>query len=245
MNQVEKSCTPFTPLMEDQAKARFFASVSHDLKQHVHAIGLFLDPLLRTFGAAPDPLVRRSLNGIQQSRRSLDELLSELLDLARLDAGSFRPTLESVELHDVLGKVVLQHSASAEKAGVRLVILSSPGRTVVADEMMLRRVISNLLDNAIKFSGPGQTVVLNTRPAGDRWMIQVRDAGPGIEASSQERIFEEFVRIESVELGHKNGYGLGLAIVRRLVCQLNGEMKVRSRLGCGCCMSVYLPKAGI
>ena len=227
------------------AKSRFFASVSHDLRQPVHAIGLYLDPLIQTLGSRPDPLIRRSLEGIQQSWRALDDLLSQVLDLTRLDAGSVRPSIEIVHLDSLIRSLILQHSASAEKAGVRLISLSRPERAVLADELMLKRVLSNLLDNAIKFSSPGQSVVLTTRPAGNTWCLQVRDAGPGIPEQARESIFEEFVQIGNEGRDRQNGYGLGLAIARRFVTLMNGSIQVRSRIGNGCCMNIFLPRAAI
>lgn len=228
---------------ESTRKARFFASASHDIKQQLHVLGLFLDPLEKTFGEVQDPLVRRSMQGIQQSWRALDELLSQIMDLARLDAGSFHPKLESVDLNEILRALVLQHSAAAEATGVRLVLLSKPNRRILADELMLRRVVSNLVDNAIKFTSPGRTVAVTTRSRGGHWMIQVRDAGPGIAKALHGRIFEEFFQVESAGRMRQRGSGLGLAIVRGFVQQMNGQIEVRSRLGFGCCMNVLLPKA--
>ena len=226
-------------------KSRFFASVSHDLRQPVHAIGLYLDPLIRSLGALPDPLIRRSLEGIQESWRALDDLLSQVLDLTRLDAGSVLPTIEVVNLDVLVRSLILQHSAAAEKVGVRLIALSKPDHAVLADELMLKRVVSNLLDNAIKFSAFGQSVVLTSRPSGENWCLQVRDAGPGIPEHAQDTIFEEFVQIGNEGRDRQNGYGLGLAIARRFVTLMKGSIQVRSRLGHGCCMNILLPKASI
>lgn len=228
---------------ESARKARFFASASHDIKQQLHALGLFLDPLEKTFGEVQDPLVRRSMQGIQQSWRALDELLSQIMDLARLDAGSFHPAWESVDLDDILKGLVLQHSAAAEATGVRLVLISKPAQRIMADELMLRRVVSNLIDNAIKFSSPGQTVAITTRSRDGHWMIQVRDGGPGIPEALHERIFEEFFQADNTGRTRQRGSGLGLAIVRGFVHQMKGRIEIHSKVGNGCCMSVLLPKA--
>lgn len=227
------------------AKSRFFASVSHDLRQPVHAIGLYLDPLIRSLGALPDPLIRRSLEGIQESWRCLDDLLSQVLDLTRLDAGSVLPTIEIVNLDNLVRSLILQHSAAAERAGVRLIALSKPDHLVFADELMLKRVVSNLLDNAIKFSTCGQSVVLTSRSSGENWCLQVRDAGPGIPEHAKDAIFEEFVQIGNEGRDRQNGYGLGLAIARRFVTLMKGSIQVRSKLGHGCSMNIFLPKASI
>jgi signal transduction histidine kinase/BarA-like signal transduction histidine kinase len=223
-------------------KSRFFAAVSHDLRQPVHAIGLYLDPLSRLSQKSHDIVAQRAVEGISQSWRALDDLLSQVLDLTRMDSGVVHADMQACELAPLVSKLVTQHSATAELAGVRIVALVKPGCHAMADDLMLMRVLSNLLDNAIKFSPPGASVVVAVRSSGDKWLLQVRDAGVGIAADAQKKIFEEFVQIGNDSRDRRRGLGLGLAIARRFALLMEGDIEVRSALGRGCCMSVKLQK---
>ena len=221
------------------AKARFFAAVSHDLRQPVHAIGLYLAPLLDT---VHDPRGRKAVNGIHQAMLVLDDMLSQVLDLTRMDSGSMQPQFDTVEIEPLLRGLVVQHSAAAEKKGIRLVVLAMPRRCVRADPLMLKRALSNLLDNAIKFSGEDARVVVALRSRGSDWCVQVRDAGQGIHKDLHAKVFEEFVQIHNPERDRSHGVGLGLAIARRFVGLMQGQLRLRSALGEGTCMAVFLPK---
>jgi signal transduction histidine kinase/BarA-like signal transduction histidine kinase len=225
------------------AKSRFFAAVSHDLRQPVHAIGLYLAPLAHLAQATQDRAALRALDGITQSWRALDDLLSQVLDLTRMDSGVVQAELQPTELAPLVAGLVRQHSAVAEAAGVRIVALVPAGAHAMADGLMLIRVLSNLLDNAIKFSPPGAPVVIALRRTRDRWLLQVRDSGMGIAPQAQQRIFEEFVQIHNEARDRRHGLGLGLAIARRLALLMNGDIAVRSAPGRGCCMTLTLPRA--
>lgn len=227
------------------AKSRFFAAVSHDLRQPVHAIGLYLEPLASLAGRAQDRAALRAIDGIYQSWRALDDLLSQVLDLTRMDSGVVQADLRPTELAPLVGSLVRQHSAVAEAAGVRLVALVRPGAFALADGLMLVRVVSNLMDNAIKFSPSGSTVLVALRRAkGDaQWRLQVRDAGLGIAQEAQARVFDEFVQMHNEARDRRQGLGLGLAIAQRLVALMNGQLSLRSALGQGTCMTLALPRA--
>ncbi len=225
------------------SKSRFFAAVSHDLRQPVHAIGLYLDPLITLADQAQDPVAQRAAQGIRQSWRALDDLLSQVLDLTRMDSGSLQAQTELVELAPLVRDCVVQHSAAAEREGIRIVALVGTGRFAVADALMLKRVLSNLLDNALKFSPSNRCVVIALRPAVGHWRLQVRDAGLGIAPEAQIKIFEEFVQLNNEERDRRRGLGLGLAISKRFVTLMGGTIGVRSALGQGCCMTVTLVQA--
>lgn len=220
-------------------KARFFAAVSHDLRQPVHAIGLYLAPLMQT---VQDARGRKAVNGIYQAMQVLDDMLSQVLDLTRMDSGSLQPQFDTVEIEPLLRGLVLQHGAAAEKKGIRLVVLAAPGCFVQADPLMLKRALSNLLDNAIKFSNEDARIVVALRSRGSDWCIQVRDAGQGMHKDMHAKVFEEFVQIHNPERDRSHGVGLGLAIARRFVGLMQGQLRLRSALGQGTCMAVYLPK---
>ena len=225
------------------SKSRFFAAVSHDLRQPVHAIGLYLVPLLALAQKAQDQAALRAVEGINQSWRALDDLLSQVLDLTRMDSGVVRADLQPTEIAPLVSSLILQHSAVAEASGVRVVALVRPGAFAMADGLMLIRMLSNLLDNAIKFSSPGGSVLVALRGGGTHWRLQVRDGGVGIAPAAQERIFEEFVQIDNEARDRQRGLGLGLAIAKRFALLMNGNIQVRSALGQGCCMTITLPVA--
>ncbi len=225
------------------SKSRFFAAVSHDLRQPVHAMGLYLGPLARLAQATQDRQAHKAVEGIRQSWRALDDLLSQVLDLTRMDSGVVQADLRPTELAPLVASLVTQHSAVAEAAGVRIVALVRPGAWALADGLMLQRVLSNLLDNAIKFSPPGTTVAVVLRRGARQWRLQVRDAGMGIAAHAQQRIFEEFVQVDNDARDRRRGLGLGLAIARRFVLLMNGDITVQSAPGRGTTMTVTLPRA--
>ena len=221
------------------AKARFFAAVSHDLRQPVHAIGLYLAPLLAT---VQDPRGKKAVNGIAQAMQVLDDMLSQILDLTRMDSGSMQPQFDAVEVEPLARGLVVQHSAAAERKSIRLIVLATPAHHVRADPLMLRRALSNLLDNAIKFSAEDARIVIALRSRGSDWCIQVRDAGQGIHKDMHTKVFEEFVQVHNPQRDSSHGVGLGLAIARRFVGLMQGQLQLRSSMGQGTCMSVYLPK---
>ncbi len=224
-------------------KSRFFAAVSHDLRQPVHAIGLYLDPLIALAHSSQDEAAMRASEGIRQSWHALDGLLSQVLDLTRMDSGTLQADVQAVELAPLVRGLVMQQSAVAEGAGIRIVALVPEGRFAVADDLMLKRVLSNLIDNAIKFSPSGKSIVVALRSVGAYWHVQVRDAGMGIAPDAQDKIFEEFVQLNNEARNRKRGLGLGLAICKRFALLMGGDIIVRSALGRGCCMTVKLRKA--
>jgi two-component system, sensor histidine kinase len=224
-------------------KSRFFAAVSHDLRQPVHAIGLYLDPLSKLSKKSQDITAQRAVEGIGQSWRALDDLLSQVLDLTRMDSGVVHAHMQPCELSPLIYKMVVQHSAAAELAGVRIVALVKPNCYAIADDLMLMRILSNLLDNAIKFSPPSASVVIAVRSCGDDWLLQIRDAGVGIAQDAQKKIFEEFVQIGNDSRDRRRGLGLGLAIARRFAILMESDIEVRSALGRGCSMNIRLKKA--
>jgi two-component system, sensor histidine kinase len=225
------------------AKSRFFAAVSHDLRQPVHAIGLYLDPLIRLSQATQDRAAMHAVEGIRQSWRALDDLLSQVLDLTRMDSGVVQPDLQPLELAPLVRSLVMQHSAIAERAGVRVVALVRPECFAMADDLMLKRVVSNLLDNAIKFSPAGGSVLIALRSWRGDWRLQVRDGGMGIALEMQGKIFDEFVQVDNDARDRKRGLGLGLAIAKRFAKLMNGDLQVRSAPGRGSCMTLTLRKA--
>jgi signal transduction histidine kinase len=212
----------------DRAKSRFLAAASHDLRQPLHALGLF---------AAQLPAHVRDHEGVQLADRirgsveSLESLLSALLDISKLDAGAVEPRPQAVALDPLFARLASDFAPIALENGLKLAIV--PTRRVVrSDPVLLERILRNLVDNALKQTRAGG-VVIGARPRGNEVAIEVHDSGPGIAAGERERVFEEFYQIGNPERDRARGLGLGLAIVRRLAELLGHRVEVDSEPGRG------------
>jgi signal transduction histidine kinase/CheY-like chemotaxis protein len=212
----------------NRAKSRFLAAASHDLRQPLHALGLFA-------GALPEHTV--DAEGAQLAQRikttvvSLDALLSALLDISKLDAGVITAEVRDMRLDDLFARLANDFVPEALERDLRLAIV--PTRIVVrSDPALLERIVRNLVANALRYTERGG-VVVGARHRGDRVAIEVWDSGTGIDAAEREHIFEEFYQIGNPERDRSRGLGLGLAIVRRLADLLGHEVELSSRVGRG------------
>ncbi|MET3516968.1 signal transduction histidine kinase [Pseudacidovorax sp. 1753] len=221
------------------SRSRFLAAASHDLRQPLHAMGLFIDGLLT--GAAETQ--RPALLRLQESTAFMSLLLDDLLEISRLDARVLTPEVADLPLAPLFDALAAQHAAHAAAARVR-VAWRARGLAVRSDGGMLQRVVGNLVANAIRHSPPGGTVLVTARRrGGDRVRIEVRDRGVGIAPIHQQRIFEEFYQVANVERDRRQGFGLGLAICARLATLLGSRIGLNSALGCGSTFSLALPQA--
>jgi signal transduction histidine kinase len=212
----------------DRAKSRFLAAASHDLRQPLHALGLFAAQLPAHVregeGAALADRVRHSVD-------ALDSLLSALLDVSKLDAGAIEPHPQAVALDALFARLGGDYAPVALERGLKLAIV--PTRLVVrSDPVLLERIVRNLVDNALKHTRAGG-VVLGARSRGREVAIEVHDSGPGIAPAERTRVFEEFYQIGNPERDRARGLGLGLAIVRRLADLLGHRVEVASVPGRG------------
>ena len=222
----------------NRAKSRFLAAASHDLRQPLHALSLVAAALtLRNM----DPDVRAISTSIGGALRSLSALVDALLDVSRLDAGAMKPELQEVDVSAIVQRIASEYRPSAERKGVELKVLDC--RAVCrTDPLLLDRMLRNLVDNAIKYTGKG-SVSIELHSAGSAVRIAVADTGEGIPASERERIFEEFYQIGNSERDRTKGLGLGLAIVRRIGKLLGTEVEVGSEVGRGSSFAFRLPVA--
>lgn len=229
----------------NQAKSRFLAAASHDLRQPMHALSLLvsaLDDTLREHGEAGDrcPETRRLAGLIEASVRNMGNLLNDLLDLSRLDAGVIVPHPVCTRVDDILGRLNARFLPLALKKGLRLRFV--PGHMEVeTDPVLLDRILANLIDNAIRYTDRGGILVGTRWRAGGGARIEVVDSGIGIPGAMLERIFEEYFQIGNPERGRDKGQGLGLNIVKRLADLLGCRISVRSRPGRGTRFSLELP----
>jgi CheY-like chemotaxis protein/nitrogen-specific signal transduction histidine kinase len=216
-------------------KSTFLAFVSHDLLQPLNAARLNLSTLME---AAPNDEVRRFTRQIDLALTSLEDLIRTLLDMSKLDAGAMRPEVSTVELEQILSPLRVEFAPIAAARGLKLTVRPTTA-FVRTDPLLLRRVLQNLLNNALRYTRAGG-VLLGARARGGAVRIEVCDTGPGIPPDRREAIFEEFQREGGPGDG---GFGLGLSIVRRLAQALDHRIDLASRVGFGSTFSVSLPAA--
>ncbi|MDM0109030.1 hybrid sensor histidine kinase/response regulator [Variovorax sp. J22R24] len=220
------------------SRARFLAAASHDLRQPLHAMGLFIDGLLPTASPAQRPAVMR----LQEATEFMTLLLDDLLEISRLDAQVLTPTISGVSLATVFDQLDAQHAAPAAAARVRL-LWEDRGLAVRTDAALLLRIIGNLVSNAIRHTPADGTVLVTARHSGDSIRIEVRDNGVGIAPIHQARIFEEFYQVANTERDRRQGFGLGLAICARIATLLGTRITLRSALQAGSTFAIELPAA--
>jgi signal transduction histidine kinase len=228
-------------LRASSEKTRFLATASHDLRQPVHALGLLIgalaDLVRQPEHAALEPLVDQ----VAAAARSVDELVHGLLDLSRLDAGVLEPEREDVDLGRLLDAVEreLEPVAAGKGLALRCVPTTLWGRS---DPLLLRRIVQNLLANAVRYTETGR-VLVGVRRSRATVRIEVHDTGPGFTPIQQERMFDEYQRFTAEQGGHSHpGLGLGLAIVQRLAVLLGHPLAARSIPSRGSCFTLELER---
>jgi signal transduction histidine kinase len=223
-----------------EAKTRFLANVSHELRAPVTAI-IGLGRLLTD--SSSDPLTEdqsRQVELIRGSATDLLALVNDLLDLAKAEAGRIEPTWTQVDLKAMFGQLRGTLRPLATRPEVEFIVDEPTVATLRSDEVLLAQVLRNLLTNAIKFT-PAGSVRLSVRRVDDDVEFTVADTGTGIPAELQERIFEEFYQVPGSKALNGKGTGLGLPYARRLAGILGGALRVESAPGVGSTFSVRLP----
>jgi Na+/proline symporter/signal transduction histidine kinase/ActR/RegA family two-component response regulator len=218
-------------------KTRFIAAASHDILQPLNAARLFTSSLIdRTGQTSNGELVRN----VDQSLEAVEEILSALLDISKLDAGAIHPDITRVAIGDLLGQLRTEFSLAAEDKGLTLTIMPS-SQVVMSDRRLLRRILQNLLSNAIKYTSQGK-VLMGCRRRNGKVIVQVFDTGPGIPANKQSLIYREFERLDHKDTS-VSGLGLGLSIVERMTRVLDHPLDLHSAPGKGCLFQLELPLA--
>ncbi len=221
----------------NNAKSRFLAVASHDLRQPVHALGLYVAQAKE----ARDAAIRDSLiSRIESSWQSISSLLDALLDISKLDAHALQVNLTKFDVQSVLNDIEQSFAVLARAKGLRMRIRSSP-LVLASDAVLLERILQNLVSNALRYTREGG-VLVGVRHRGLQARIDVWDTGAGISADETAHIFDEFYRGQGGG-GEAAGMGLGLAIVRRLAQLIDATISVRSRPGKGSLFSITVPLA--
>ncbi|HYH37176.1 MAG TPA: NahK/ErcS family hybrid sensor histidine kinase/response regulator [Azospirillum sp.] len=222
----------------NRSKDRFLAAASHDLLQPLSAARLMVASLLER---AMRPENRELVENIHTALTGADDLLSDLLDISKLDAGGVTPQVSDVALGPLLEGMAAEFAPLAEAAGLALTVMPCPA-TVRTDAHLLRRVLRNLVSNAIRYTRQGR-VLVGCRRSGDTLRIEVWDTGIGIPADKLGAIFQEFHREGRAARIHARGAGLGLAIVERIARVLGHPVGVRSAVGKGSVFTLTVPVA--
>ncbi len=229
-------------LLANQAnlvKSRFLAAASHDLRQPLQSVGLYLSVLLRRFD---DPGVHEVGGKMRQSLDTMTELLETLLDLSALDSGAITPEVESFAVQGCLDRVALALSAHAEEKGLALRI--EPCSVFVrSDPVLLQRIVENFVNNAVRYTDAGEVRVA-CHVDGDEVRIDTVDNGIGIPEAELKSVFDEYFQLESPMRDQRNGVGLGLSIVKHIAQLLGHQIGVTSVVGEGSTFSVHVPRAG-
>lgn len=221
--------------LANKAKSRFLATATHDLRQPLHALGLFVAQLSGRNNAAQR---KEIVGGIEAALSGMNELFNALLDISKLDAGVVKPKWETLPAANVLRRIENTFAGWAREKDLALRIVPSSA-WLRSDALMLGQIVSNLVQNAIRYTRSGG-VLVGCRRRGDRLRIEVWDTGRGIAPDQQRNIFSEFYRVEGSERD-SSGLGLGLAIVDRLCRLLDHPIEVKSVPGKGSCFAIAVP----
>lgn len=224
----------------DMEKSRFLAIASHDLRQPVHAIGLFAATLEKRLAGTPEEPLVRNLN---RAIDGLDRSFNVMLDISRLDAGAVEPRMQQFPLRDLFRRLHMHFSGQAEQKGLGL-RFSPGGKSVSSDPQLLERVLGNLVQNAIKYTEQGGIVVV-ARSTPTHIHIEVWDTGVGIRAADLPKVFDEFYQVGRGERVRVQGLGMGLAIVKRLVRLMRHRLTVTSRPGRGTMFRLAIALGGL
>jgi signal transduction histidine kinase len=222
-----------------RAKTQFFAAASHDLRQPLHAMGLFAEALRQR---SHDPEVASLVNSINESVDALEGLFGELLDITRIDTGGVDVNPAPVRMRDLFARLRLHFEPTAFEKGLMLSFRGGE-HVAQADPVLLERILRNLVSNAIRYTDDGG-VLVSCRLRQGRLLVQVWDSGIGIAEASLPRIWDEFYQVQGnrpLQAHQRKGLGLGLAIVKRLAVLMAAPLSVRSRLGHGTVFSLEVP----
>lgn len=226
--------------LANQSKSRFLAAASHDLRQPLHALTMFLGTL--TFHVSTDD-ARRLLSRIKETVNVLEEQFNSLLDLSRFDIGAVTAEVRSFRLDSSVERLIDEFRPIAETKGLELTATVCMA-TARCDPLLVGRLLRNLLDNAVKYTATGSIEVrVRDHEQPGAFVVDVIDTGPGIPADQQTRIFDEYVQLTNPARQRQRGVGLGLAIVKRIDQLLGLNLTLRSVVDAGSHFSFVVPAA--
>ena len=221
----------------NEAKTRFLAAASHDLRQPLHTLTLLTATLsMRSFSGRD----REIIDLLSQVTGSLSDQLDTLLDISKLDAGIVPINLAPLSLSDLLQRQFAESRGIIEKKGLKASLDCAPDLVVNTDANLITRVVRNLIDNAVKFTTHGAVTLQLGAQSGNAILV-IEDTGCGIAPENHNKVFEEFYQIGNIERNHTQGLGLGLSIVSRLTRLLDIKLSMASAFGKGTRFELVLP----
>ncbi len=229
----------------ENLRREFVANVSHELRTPVTSIRSATETLENVIGSKPE-FAPRFIDIIARNAERLHSLVEDLLDLSRIESRQFSLVLSSLSPLSVMEHIASLFSERAQRRSTELLLDVPLGLGELrADRRALEHVLSNLVDNAVKYAGEGRRIVLSARNLDGAVELIVSDNGPGIEARHLPRLFERFYRVDAGRSRDLGGTGLGLSIVKHLVESMSGKVSVESELGQGTTFRIRLPAAGV
>lgn len=223
--------------LANEAKTRFLAAASHDLRQPIHALALFVGQL-RSVHLPND--AKTLLEKIERSVEALNELLEALLDLSKLDVGAISAKRKPLALQDLLSRLASEFAPSAEAKDLALTCVPT-SLWVDSDPVLLQRILLNVIANALRHTRQGR-ILIGCRRRGGNVEVIVADTGIGIDAAHLPHVFEEFYTAVPTQAGASTGLGLGLAIVKRLATLLDHRVSIESTLDKGTVVRILVPR---
>ncbi len=226
----------------ERVRREFFANLSHELRTPLTAILAYAETLE---AAGFDDLQnsKRFVEKLHKHATRMSKLISEISDLSAIESGEIHLALEPVRLRGVLADIITLTEARRPNCSVSFSVCVPEDLFLCADRTRLEQILSNLIDNAVKFNRPGGLVTVTAEKLDDRAVVAIEDTGTGINASDLPRIFERLYRADKSRSNRIEGTGLGLAIVKHLVQAHSGEITATSELGRGSRFSFTLPLA--
>lgn len=219
-----------------ESRTRFLASASHDLRQPLQALSFFLSALEPNLNNNKS---KEIFAKVESCTSGVNELLDSILDISKLDADTLTFDKQPCDIDDILQHLDQQFSHAAEQKGLQF-ICQSENIYVHCDAVLVQRVLSNLISNAINNTAQGQIGISLSENDG-KLLIHVSDTGTGIDQAEQVKIFEEFYQLNNPERDRKKGLGLGLSIVKRLCLLMDIKLELESEKGLGSCFTISLP----
>lgn len=228
----------------DRLKSEFLASMSHELRTPLHTIIGFTELLLEQIEGPLNPKQQRFLTHIHNDSRHLLELINDILDLSKIEAGRVELKPEWFDVAALIEEVVASIRPLADNKQLQLSVDAEPALNLRADRLRVREILSNLLSNAIKFTPDGGRIAVSGASADGLVTLAVEDTGIGIPPEEHASIFDKFHQVGNTTKGVREGTGLGLAITKRLVQMHGGTITVESEPGRGSRFTVTLPRNG-
>jgi two-component system, OmpR family, phosphate regulon sensor histidine kinase PhoR len=225
-----------------EMKSDFVNNMTHELKTPISTISLASQMLGDKSISAADKNYDRIASIITDESKRLGQQVEKVLQMAKFDQGSLKLNVKEVSVHDIIESVASNFILQVEsKNGILIPSLHAENDLILADPVHLSHAISNLLDNAVKYTSQQPEIYIETRNSGQMLLLTIRDNGIGISKSNQRRIFDKFFRVPTGNIHSVKGFGLGLSYVKKIITELQGTISVESELGSGSAFTIKLP----